>query len=331
MAQKHQCDVKLEKQNFCNLTETQIKMKDSMTINCRMIDLTSNCKAKANTYHFESAVFSGLLLRHHRFSSGLECPDLSPSLLHISINKKPFSGTIYCIDDINAGIRMYQITVVKGKANRNEIAVLPNPFNPKAKEALEIENMPRVTPAKPVLYLYPSQKQAVSVKLNLTTHRIIHPYPTYENGWSVIANPDGTLTNTKTNKQHYCLFWETEGAPFMQKITSGFVIKGDETADFLEQKLKILGLNDRETNEFIIYWLPQMENNAYNAIYFATNEYEKESALEISPKPDTQIRIMMMWQPLTEKTNLPEQILPPTPARKGFVAVEWGGTLMIIH
>jgi hypothetical protein len=137
--------------------------------------------------------------------------------------------------------------------------------------------------------------------------------------------PDGTLTNTETGKQHYCLFWETEGKPIVEKINSGFVVEGANTATFLEEKLALLGLSPKESNEFIIFWLPQMQNNPYNLIYFAKNEYTALSDLQITPQPEQLIRIMMVWQPSTQKIDLPEQKIMPAPARKGFVAVEWGG------
>ena len=34
-----------------------------------------------------------------------------------------------------------------------------------------------------------------------------------------------------------------------------------------------LGLNREEANEFIIYWLPQMQDNAYNLISFQQDVY----------------------------------------------------------
>jgi hypothetical protein len=184
--------------------------------------------------------------------------------------------------------------------------------------------------AKPVLYLYTTQKTNVSVKLNLHNQTLIHPYPAYKNGWNVTAEPNGTIINNETNRAHYCLFWETKGDNLIQKFEQGFVVEGAKTADFLEQKLALLGLTPKEANEFIIFWLPQMENNPYNLIYFAKNEYENACNLDISPKPDALIRIMMVWQPSDKKIDLPEQNITPAPARKGFVAVEWGGQKLSI-
>ena len=47
--------------------------------------------------------------------------------------------------------------------------------------------------------------------------------------------------------------------------------------------------------------------------------------LEISPKPDTVIRVMMAWKSLKESTTIQPQQLDSI-ERKGFTVVEWGGT-----
>ena len=46
--------------------------------------------------------------------------------------------------------------------------------------------------------------------------------------------------------------------------------------------------------------------------------------LEINPKPNTLIRVMMEYKPSNKYVKLPEQKII-TPERKGFVVVEWGG------
>ena len=109
-------------------------------------------------------------------------------------------------------------------------------------------------------------------------------------------------------------------------MEEGFCVKGIDTVKFLEEKLEILGLSEREANEFIIYWLPQMENNKYNYIRFQTKEeIDENMPLEISKRPNSIIRIMMEFKPLEEYIEIKEQDLI-TPERKGFVLVEWGGT-----
>lgn len=47
--------------------------------------------------------------------------------------------------------------------------------------------------------------------------------------------------------------------------------------------------------------------------------------LEIEPKPDTLIRVLMEFKGLDKYKTVKEQKLI-TPERKGFVVVEWGGT-----
>ena len=90
--------------------------------------------------------------------------------------------------------------------------------------------------------------------------------------------------------------------------------------------MKILGLNEREANEFIIYWLPHLEANKYNFIRFQTEEeINKNMPLDVTPKPDTVIRIMMEWKALDEKIEVKEQKLEKK-ERNGYTMVEWGGT-----
>ena len=106
----------------------------------------------------------------------------------------------------------------------------------------------------------------------------------------------------------------------------GFVVKDEDTVSFLEEKLAILGLTERESEEFIIYWLPKLEANKYNYIRFATlAEINENMPLEINPNPDTIIRVLMTFKGLDYPIEVQEQQLTAQ-ERNGFVAVEWGGT-----
>ena len=90
-------------------------------------------------------------------------------------------------------------------------------------------------------------------------------------------------------------------------------------------KIAKLGLNRREANEFIVYWLPLMEQNPYNIISFQTDIYTDAAQLEVSPVPDTLLRVFMAWQATGEYIELTEQKLT-APERTGFTVMEWGGT-----
>lgn len=175
---------------------------------------------------------------------------------------------------------------------------------------------------KPVIYLYPEEKTDVSVKLDLDG-KLTCTYPEYKDGWEVTASPDGTLTD-KDGKIYSYLYWEGD-IYANYDLSQGFCIKGEDTADFLEYALEKLGLTRREANEFIVYWLPLMQNNPYNVISFQTNAYTDVAKLSVNPSPDTLIRIFMTWQASESYIKLSEQQLL-TPTRDGFVVVEWGGT-----
>lgn len=179
--------------------------------------------------------------------------------------------------------------------------------------------------AKPVIYLYPEQETEVNVSVGYP-EKLSCVYPEYENdGWNVLAKPNGDLTDLETGRNYYCLYWEGS-AKKEYKFEDGFVVTGEDSAKFLEEKLAILGLNEREANEFIIYWLPKLEVNKYNLIRFETvEEIENYMPLEITPEPDSVIRVIMDFKPLKRKIEIKEQVLE-TPKRTGFTVVEWGGS-----
>lgn len=181
-----------------------------------------------------------------------------------------------------------------------------------------------ITIAKPVIYLYPEQKTDVSVSVDIDGE-LTCVYPEYDGMWQVTAEPDGTLTDN-SGRQYYCLYWEADiFDSLVPDKSTGFVVKGEDTAEFLREKALALGLTEKEANEFIIYWLPMMEDNAYNYVYFSIDEYKEMARLNIEPGSDTSIRFAMLWQALDAPIEVTEQKLPETPKRQGFTVVEWGG------
>lgn len=175
---------------------------------------------------------------------------------------------------------------------------------------------------KPVIYLYPETETDVSVEL-LLDGKLTCTYPAYTGGWRVTAAPDGTLTDGNGQTYNY-LYWEGE-THAQWDMREGFCVKGEDTAAFLEDALEKLGLNRREANEFIVYWLPLMEQNPYNIIAFQTDAYTDAAQLQVAPTPDTVIRVFMTWQAADAYVQLLPQKLS-APERIGFTVVEWGGT-----
>ena len=178
----------------------------------------------------------------------------------------------------------------------------------------------------PIIYLYDEQCREVSVNLSIDG-KLTHTYPKYGEGWTVKTSPDGTITDANGRKYEY-LFWEADLN--MDPDTSrGFCVKGEDTAAFLEKALSDLGLSDTEANTFIMYWLPQMEENPYNVISFQTEAYENAAKLEVDPLPDTIVRVNMFFYASDEYVEIEKQDLtsmnPSLEEREGFVLVEWGG------
>lgn len=176
--------------------------------------------------------------------------------------------------------------------------------------------------AKPVIYLYPEEETEVTVKLDCDGG-LTCTYPAYEDGWSVTAQPDGTLTDEAGQTYRY-LYWEGRSEDEYD-FSTGFCVAGEDTAAFLEEALAALGLTRAEANEFIIYWLPRMEGNAYNLLSFQTDAYTDHARLMVTPQPDTVLRVFLAWRPLAAPVDVPAQTLS-APSRQGFTLVEWGGT-----
>ena len=176
--------------------------------------------------------------------------------------------------------------------------------------------------AKPVLYLYPTKKTNVEIEF-------AHPeylkttYPKYIFNWKVIAYPNGDLYD-EDNKYYYALFWD-EIRYNETDFHEGFYVEKQDATKFLEEKLTILGLNAKEKNEFIMYWLPILENNEKSLVYFEqTKEREQTNKMNITPQPDSLLRISIHIKKVNEKTTIKEQTLNKF-ERVGFSAIEWGG------
>lgn len=175
---------------------------------------------------------------------------------------------------------------------------------------------------KPVLYLYPEQETNVTVTLG-SSDDVTVSYPSYGDAWHVTAQPDGTLVDSGNRSYNY-LYWESDTDKFELDFSTGFCVKGSDTAAFLEEQLSYMRLSDKEQDDFITYWLPRMQGNPYNLISFQFGNYDEYEDLHISPEPDCLIKAFMAYKPVEEPVEIAPQALPGA-ERYGFTAVEWGG------
>ena len=176
--------------------------------------------------------------------------------------------------------------------------------------------------AKPVLYLYSEKETNVTVKFE-KPNLLTTTYPKYLDSWNVTVKPNGDMYD-KNGKYYYALYWDEKRYNEVD-FKEGFYVEGKDAINFLEEKLSYIGLNDKERNEFIMYWLPIMEKNGKNLVYFElTKERESGNKLIIEPKPDSLLRVSIHIKKVNKKTNIKEEKLE-TFKRIGFTAVEWGG------
>lgn len=202
-----------------------------------------------------------------------------------------------------------------------------------AEKPISSDNYTRIIPdniseamfyAKPIIYFYPESPMVCSAKVELNG-KLTCTYPEHGNeGWqNFTAYPDGTLI-FPDGKEYYVLYWEgIQNTKF--DFSCGFCVRGEDTVEFLEWALAAQGLTRREANEFIMYWLPRMQENKYNVISFQTSAYTDTAVLNITPAPDSMLRVFMTYYPSSVEVDIEPQAFEPF-IRDGFTVVEWGGS-----
>ena len=178
---------------------------------------------------------------------------------------------------------------------------------------------------KPVLYLYPEEITDVEIKLTLKNSKFTCIYPKFnesENTWKVKAFPNGEISIL--DKKYPYLFWEADSY-VAQALSKGFVVKAENAQEFLEEKLKMFGLNEKESCDFITYWLPVLIKNKISLCSFQTQKFFDNFVYDITPKPKTVLRVFLSIKKLNEEIKVEEQEIKEV-KREGFTIVEWGGS-----
>jgi len=182
---------------------------------------------------------------------------------------------------------------------------------------------------KPAIYLYTTQElqgKKISVKLELNG-KITASEPKYnpEFGWSVSASKDGLIEG----KYDY-LFYETQQNS-LELPQESWLVEYSQLDAWLDEKLPVLGLNEKEKSQFKEYWLAKLPKSRYYEIKLLSEDYyAKNMRLIVEPKPDKLIRLNFFFKPLNKLDSNAAPILEPLiqqPQRTGFVVVEWGGIL----
>ena len=177
---------------------------------------------------------------------------------------------------------------------------------------------------KPVIYLYPEQETMITVGVDFKG-TISNSYPLLENNqWKVKVRSDGLIDYNA--KQYRYLFWDGLPDETVQwDLSKSFCVLKKNVEVFLEDVLSKFGLSSIEMQDFITYWAPMMKTREWVQVSFPVKQYEDISKLDISPKPDSVIRVYMIFKGLDRPVDVSEPEIEGY-SRKGFVVVEWGGT-----
>ncbi len=171
---------------------------------------------------------------------------------------------------------------------------------------------------KPAVYLYPEKNMNVSVKVIVNGHLTVTE-PDYGTGWNVNASPDGIIDG----KYDY-LFYEAA----LNRIDlpdEGWVVEYNKIEKWFDETLPAMGLNKKETEQFKEYWLKDLKKANYYEIKLLGNEFlENNMRLDITPAPETLVRLNFHFKPVYVKTELKAPEIKKI-ERKGFTVIEWGG------
>ena len=106
----------------------------------------------------------------------------------------------------------------------------------------------------------------------------------------------------------------------------GFIFSGSEIYGGLANTWDYGPLGaELKNNVKRAWWKKFVQENPYNVISFQTAAYTDTAKLDISPAPDSVLRVFMAYYPSETEIDIPAQIFEPF-TREGFTVVEWGGS-----
>ncbi len=174
---------------------------------------------------------------------------------------------------------------------------------------------------KPNIYLYPQQKEQLSVQLTFPQGgKVIKSIPEYKTGWNVTVDKNGLIDN-----QYTYLFYESV-QPNIWQNTLGWMIEKDKLKAFFEQNLSDYGFKNNEISDFTEYWIPRFSKYNYYVICpQVKKEIEQVIKLNISKKPDNVLRLFYTVKGYDKKPTVElQQPAIDVFERKGFFVTEWG-------
>ncbi len=180
--------------------------------------------------------------------------------------------------------------------------------------------------AKPVIFLYTDKDLdfTINTKFNINNSFIYPAFNSNGAGWrgKALAGKESKLLID--GKSYDYLFWEGETGAQMD-LSKGNIVARQDSVAFMEKALTAYGLNDREKEDFITFWGPKLNKNEYNQISFVNDQYARLHPMDVSPKPDYEQRVFMVFKKANKDTLIEKQEFNNAPVRHGFSLIEWGG------
>ncbi len=181
---------------------------------------------------------------------------------------------------------------------------------------------------KPVIYLYPTTTQEISVSVYPNGGFTITDPEPIKNTWAVTSTPDSVITYQNQNYPY--LFWEGVLVGYQTPTFShGFTSDKSNIESTLSHALTKSGLNAKEITDFNEFWVPTLEKlmtTKYVTLHLDTEILDNTAPLDISPQPDNVLRVFLDYEFTESNPQIPEQNFRPF-SRDGFAVVEWGGRL----
>ncbi|HNQ25300.1 MAG TPA: PEGA domain-containing protein [Methanoregulaceae archaeon] len=171
---------------------------------------------------------------------------------------------------------------------------------------------------KPSIYLYSDHDLTAQVRL-MPESAITVSDPVYQPGMGWQA----AIWNGSLNGKGDFLFYEGMVPDSGWQKREGYVIRATYRGQDMAFMLGQYGFNEKETAEFIDYWVSPLPGDVDYVFYpQETGAVEQVMPLIISPEPDDVMRIWFCAEPLI---SAPAQVTSPEKiVREGFYVVEWG-------
>lgn len=188
----------------------------------------------------------------------------------------------------------------------------------------ELKPTTQVNVYKPNIYLYADDEMDVTV--DFTQEELLTvTIPQYINEWNATVHGDGSLTCEGT--EYDFLFYESKAFRELVTKESGWLVKADEREEVLLDILNQYDFNEKETSDFMEFWMEKLTPGIDYMMYPQVTEYvDAQMPVEITPMPDSITRLWFGFEKYRGQDVEIPTVEPIT--RNGFTVVEWGGFLL---